>query len=102
MCRPLESPYMPFEVETTGLTKQSVSQIETRLANMPSCLIGMEGCVGAHHLSRTLHLYGQDAPVTPTKIRAAPPMILQAALDHKMAPKSGLNSVVMMPVEIAP
>ena len=28
------------------------SQIRTRLANMPPCLIGMEACVGAHHLSR--------------------------------------------------
>ena len=26
-------------------------QVDTRLANMPRCLIGMEACVGAHHLS---------------------------------------------------
>jgi hypothetical protein len=26
--------------------------VELRLANMPPCLIGMEACVGAHHLSR--------------------------------------------------
>jgi len=25
--------------------------METRLANLPSCLIGMEARVGAHHLS---------------------------------------------------
>jgi transposase len=32
--------------------KWSRGQVETRFANMPSCLIGMEACVGAHHLSR--------------------------------------------------
>jgi len=34
--------------------KWSRSQIEARLANMAACLIGMEACVGAHHLSRKL------------------------------------------------
>jgi transposase len=34
--------------------KWSRSQVEVRLANMPPCLIGMEACVGAHHLSRRL------------------------------------------------
>jgi transposase len=34
--------------------KWSRSQIEARLSNMPSCVIGMEACVGAHHLSRKL------------------------------------------------
>ena len=29
-------------------------QVEARFANMPPCLIGMEACVGAHHLSRKL------------------------------------------------
>jgi hypothetical protein len=28
--------------------------VEARLANIPPCLIGMEACVGAHHLSRKL------------------------------------------------
>jgi transposase len=32
--------------------KWSRRQIEARLANIPRCLIGMEACVGAHHLSR--------------------------------------------------
>ena len=32
--------------------KFSRGQVEVRLANMPPCLIGMEACVGAHHLSR--------------------------------------------------
>jgi transposase len=31
--------------------KWSRGQVEARLANMPPCLIGMEACVGAHHLS---------------------------------------------------
>ncbi len=31
--------------------KWSRSQVEARLANMPPCRIGMEACVGAHHLS---------------------------------------------------
>ena len=32
--------------------KWSRGQVEARFANMPPCLIGMEACVGAHHLSR--------------------------------------------------
>jgi transposase len=32
--------------------KWSRGQVETRLANLPPCLIGMEACVGSHHLSR--------------------------------------------------
>ncbi len=36
-------------------------QVEARLAHMPACLIGMEACVGAHHLSRKLQSHGHDA-----------------------------------------
>ena len=32
--------------------KWSRGQVAARFANMPPCLIGMEACVGAHHLSR--------------------------------------------------
>ena len=32
--------------------KWSRSQVTARFANLPPCLIGMEACVGAHHLSR--------------------------------------------------
>jgi hypothetical protein len=39
--------------------KWSRGQVETRLANMPPCLIGMEACVGAHHLSRRLKALGR-------------------------------------------
>ena len=35
--------------------KWSRGQVEARLANLQPCLIGMEACVGAHHLSRNSH-----------------------------------------------
>ena len=47
--------------------KWSRGQVETRFANMPSCLIGMEACVGAHHLSRRLRALGHDARLMPAK-----------------------------------
>ena len=47
--------------------KWSRGQIEARLANMPPCLIGMEACVGAHHLSRKLRTLGPDARLMPAK-----------------------------------
>jgi len=47
--------------------KWSRSQIEARLANMPPCLIGMEACVGAHHLSRKLKAFCHDARLMPAK-----------------------------------
>src|SRR5499427_697355 len=47
--------------------KWSRGQIEARLANMAACLIGMEACVGAHHLSRKLQAYGHDARLMPAK-----------------------------------
>jgi hypothetical protein len=47
--------------------KWSRGQIEARLANTPPCLIGMEACVGAHHLSRKLKAFGHDARLMPAK-----------------------------------
>ena len=47
--------------------KWSRGQVEGRLANMPPCLIGMEACVGAHHLSRKLKGLGHDARLMPAK-----------------------------------
>jgi transposase len=47
--------------------KWSRGQVEARLANMPPCLIGMEACVGAHHLSRKLKALGHDATLMPAK-----------------------------------
>jgi transposase len=45
--------------------KWSRNQVEARLANMSPCLIGMEACVGAHHLSRKLNALGHDARLMP-------------------------------------
>jgi transposase len=47
--------------------KWSRGQVEARFANMPPCLIGMEACVGAHHLSRKLGALGHDARLMPAK-----------------------------------
>jgi len=47
--------------------KWSRGQVEARFANMPACLIGMEACVGAHHLSRRLRALGHDARLMPAK-----------------------------------
>ena len=51
--------------------KWSRGQVEARLANMPPCLIGMEACVGAHHLSRKLKTLGHDAPADAGEVCAA-------------------------------
>jgi transposase len=45
----------------------SRGQVEVRFTNMPPCLIGMEACVGAHHLSRRLKALGHDARLMPAK-----------------------------------
>jgi transposase len=47
--------------------KWSRGQVEARFANMPPCLIGMEACVGAHHLSRGLQKLGHDARLMPAR-----------------------------------
>src|SRR6201987_6011806 len=47
--------------------KWSRGQVEAPLVNMPPCLIGMEACVGAHHLSRKLKAFGHDARLMPAK-----------------------------------
>jgi transposase len=47
--------------------KWSRGQVEARFANLPPCLIGMEACVGAHHLSRRLRALGHDARLMPAK-----------------------------------
>jgi transposase len=41
--------------------KWSRGQVEARLAAMPPCPVGMEACVGAHHLSRKLQALAHDA-----------------------------------------
>ena len=47
--------------------KLSRGQLENCLANIPHCLIGMEACVGSHHLSRRLITLGHDARLMPAK-----------------------------------
>lgn len=41
--------------------KFSRRAIEEWFANLPRCLVGMEACVGAHHLARRLIAHGHDA-----------------------------------------
>ena len=47
--------------------KLSRGQVERRLSNQRPCLIGMEACVGAHHLSRQLLALGHDARLMPAR-----------------------------------
>ena len=47
--------------------KWSRGQVDARFANMPPCLVGMEACVGAHHLSRRLKAVGHDARLMTAK-----------------------------------
>jgi len=47
--------------------KWSRGQVEARFANLPPCLVGMEACVGAHHLSRRLKALGHDTRLMPAK-----------------------------------
>ena len=53
-----------------GVARSSCARsgrVATRLGTMPRCLIGMEACVGAHHLSRKLTSLGHDARLMPAK-----------------------------------
>ena len=47
--------------------KLSRGQIERRLANVPSCLIGMEACSGSHHIGRRLTALGHDVRLIPAQ-----------------------------------
>jgi transposase len=47
--------------------KWSGGQLAARFASMPPCLVDMEACVGAHHLSRRLKALGHDARLMPAK-----------------------------------
>jgi transposase len=47
--------------------KWSRGQLEARFANFPTCLISMEACVGAHHLSRKLQKLGHEARLMPVR-----------------------------------
>ncbi len=43
------------------------SALETWFANLPPCLVGMEACVGAHHLGRRLKAIEHDPRLMPAK-----------------------------------
>src|SRR5258708_27302722 len=45
--------------------KWSRGQVEARLANLQPCRIGLEACVVAHHLSRTLKALVHDPRLMP-------------------------------------
>jgi len=47
--------------------KCSRAQLERRLANIPSCLIGMEACCGAHYIARQLAALGHDVRLIPAQ-----------------------------------
>ena len=47
--------------------KLTRGQVRTRLTGLPPCLIGMEACVGAHHLSRWLLGLGHDVRMMPAR-----------------------------------
>jgi len=42
-------------------------QLEARLTTMSPCLVGMEACVGAHHLGRQLRALGHEVRLMPPK-----------------------------------
>jgi transposase len=42
-------------------------QLEARLTTMSPCLVGMEACVGAHHLGRQLRAVGHEVRLMPPK-----------------------------------
>src|SRR5215813_13573136 len=53
--------------ETRQLARRNRHRYRARLANLPPCRIGMEACVGAHHLSRKLTALGHDARLMPAR-----------------------------------
>ena len=59
--------------------KLSQGQVSARLANIPPCLVGMEACVGAHHLSRQLLGLGHDEKLVPGQFVKPFPTVLTAA-----------------------
>jgi transposase len=57
---PDDAAHQDWHGHTSIDQKWSRGQVETRLANLPQCPIGMEACVGAHHLNRKLQVLGHD------------------------------------------
>jgi transposase len=76
--------------------KWSRGQVEARLANVPPCLIGMEACTGAHHLSRKLQALGHDARLMPSGPRGA-----VAGGRAAPTPRPGAGEAMVKPRRIA-
>ena len=77
--------------------KWSRGQVEARFANMPPCRIGMEACVGAHHLSRKLKGTRPPCPADagevctpplegPEKRTSSPPVGMSLKRCHERTP----------------
>jgi transposase len=47
--------------------KCSRAQLERRLANISSCLVGIEACSGAHYIGRQLAALGHDVRLIPAQ-----------------------------------
>src|SRR6266511_4818602 len=56
-----------FATRSVRTATWSRAQEETRLANLPLCLIAWRLAWGAHHLSRKLQMLGHDARLMPAK-----------------------------------
>jgi transposase len=69
-------------------------QIQARLATVPLCLIGMEACVGAHHLSRKLQAPGHDARLMPAKRRPPPDDALASAPEGRVSTRPSCSAVI--------
>ena len=54
-------------VRSCCVRSSRVAKWKRGFANMRPCLIGMEACVGAHHLTRRLIALGHDARLMPAK-----------------------------------
>src|SRR5678809_531568 len=78
--------------------KWSRGQVEARLANLPPCLVGMEACVGAHHLSRKLQVLGHNARLMPAKY-VRPYSRGPVSYTHLRAHETGRNLVCRLLLE---
>jgi transposase len=58
-----------FDREGAIVLRQKVSrgQLERRFTALPSCLVGMEACCGAHHVGRLLTELGHDVRLIPAQ-----------------------------------
>ena len=69
--------------------KWSRGQVEARFANMSPCLIGMEACVGAHHLSRKLNQSNPRLPAGTGHRGATGSALLRVELPRILATPPG-------------